>query len=190
MSSPGGTILVCGIAGVGKTWLLHAVQGQLTNALIWSAGQIIGEARALQDPEALRSLPAEEIARSQELLVRGFEAMRDEHPNELALLDAHSVIDSAEGLIDIPIVIVRRLGPVGIVHVEDAVQRILERRVNDRLRTRPPRTADQLYEYQRRSALNCRAFAVALRVPLRHVSAGDVAGLTQAIEDIQNGLST
>src|SRR5580704_17600695 len=101
--SHGSTIMVCGIAGVGKTHLIHAALGRLPSGLTWRASEIIGEARKTRDPERLRALPADDIRRSQELLVDGFEARRRALPDNLVLLDAHSVIDSDDGLFEIPV---------------------------------------------------------------------------------------
>src|ERR1700722_18055537 len=96
-------IVVCGISGVGKAWRVAEAPRSLPRAVTWTASEIIGAERQNQDTEYLRSLPTNEINRSQEMLVVGFERRLNALDCDLVLLDAHSVIDSAAGLHDIPV---------------------------------------------------------------------------------------
>jgi adenylate kinase len=180
----GQTILVCGISGVGKTRLLDDVVKLLPSVVVWRASEIIGAARNILDPEALRTLPAGEILQSQVLLVQGFEVQRREFPDSLVLLDAHSVIDSDNGLIEIPIEVAAHFMPTGILHVSDEPARILERRLADTKRVRPARSLGQLTEYQRRSIAVCEGYSVALDVPLIEIRSGDIGGFTKAIRSV------
>src|SRR5258705_10790450 len=115
IASSGVTILVCGISGVGKTSLIQSSTKDFPNALRWRASDIIAQAREMSDPERLRLLPPLELLRSQELLVEGFRAHRELFPSELVILDAHSVIDTDEGFFQVPVEVVSRLSPSGIV---------------------------------------------------------------------------
>jgi adenylate kinase len=180
----GQTILVCGISGVGKTTLLDDAIKFLPSAVVWRASEIIGAARNILDPEALRTLPAGEILQSQALLVRGFETQRRAFPDSLVLLDAHSVIDSDNGLIEIPVEVAARFVPSGILHVSDEPARIQERRITDTKRVRPTRSLGQLIEYQRRSIAACGGYSAALNVPLIEVRSGDIDGFTKAIQRV------
>jgi adenylate kinase len=180
----GCTIFVCGISGVGKTHLIRAVLGQLKDALTWRASEMIAEARQVFDPEQLRTLAPTELQQSQELLVAGFATRRRMFTNELVLLDAHSVIDTNEGLFDIPVVIVARLKTTGIIHVTDEPGRIYERRSADRERVRPSRSVAQLEVYQSRSIANCESYCSMLHVPLTLVHAGDENAFERTIRGI------
>lgn len=177
----GKTILVCGISGVGKTKLLDDVVKLLPSSVVWRASEIIGAARNILDPETLRTLPAGEILQSQLLLVHGFDVQRRAFPDSLVLLDAHSVIDSDNGFIEIPIEVATHFAPSGILHVSDEPSRILERRLADTKRVRPARSLGQLTGYQRRSIAVCEGYSVALNVPLIEIRSGDVDGFTEAI---------
>lgn len=64
--------------------------------------------------------------------------------------------------------VMRRLGPLGFIHLEDQVERILERRTQDSNK-RPARTLDQLHLYQERSRAVCKAFRAALGKPVFEV---------------------
>jgi adenylate kinase len=183
----GPTIFVCGIAGVGKTYLVRAATSALPGAISWSAGEIIGQARRVADPETLRTLPADDLVGSQELLIGGFQARRREAPSPLVLLDAHSVIDTDRGLFEIPVDVIRRLAPSGLMHVEDNAQAILERRLADHGRPRPVRSLSELVEYQNRSVRCCQHYRDALRIPLVVVRSGDVEIFVKSVELLRNG---
>src|SRR6185437_7215114 len=120
-----------------KSSLISSALAQFPMATSWRASEIIGVARGIEDPEMLRALPANEILLNQELLVKGYRELRRTYPDVLVLLDAHSIVDSESGLIEIPSVVVGELGPVCIIHIYDNVDRILERRLADKGRTRP-----------------------------------------------------
>jgi adenylate kinase len=180
------TLFVCGIAGVGKTRLLHDTQDQVPEAIVWRAGEIIAEARSTANPEMSRNLPPEEIQRSQELLISGFNARRRQFPLSLVLLDGHSVIDTEIGLFDIAVDVVERLNPSGIIHVEDDESKILKRRLADLERVRPMRSLEQLIEYQKRSVARCILYQKALAIPLIHVRSGDAANFIDAIRRIHS----
>jgi adenylate kinase len=159
-------IVVCGISGVGKTWRVADALRSLPHAVTWTASEIIGTERQNQDTEYLRSLPTDEINRSQEMLVAGFGRRLAAQDCDLVLLDAHSVIDSAAGLHDIPVDVFRRLTPRGFVHLSDFVESIHQRRRNDHKKQRPDRTLSELEVHQDRSLGNCRQYGAELGVPV------------------------
>lgn len=185
MSESGGrTVLVCGVSGVGKTHLIQSSLCQLPGALSWRASEMIGDARETADPERLRTLSMDEIRYSQELLVEGFKIRRRAHPGDLVLLDAHSVIDSDHGLVEIPADIVAHLELSGIIHVSDDIDRIVERRLMDRKRVRPTRTRDHLDTYQARSLKVCQSYQDALGIPLVQIRSGAIVSFIKAIDEI------
>lgn len=178
-------VMVCGISGVGKTRLIRQVLPDLPETLTWTASEIIGEARRNTDPEYLRTLPADELARSQEMLVRGFRHRWDETIATLILLDAHCVLDTDEGLFEIDTGIIRRLDPVSFIHVEEHVEQILERRTADTRKRRPDRSLQQLRDYQDRSRQACEGFAQALHRPMIQIHSADAAGFLAAIHQLR-----
>lgn len=180
------TILVCGVSGVGKTHLINRVLQKIPDAVSLRASAIIGATRDNSDPEYLRALPTDELTRSQELLVRGFLERRCSLAGKRVLLDAHSVIDTGHPtgqviLLEIPTDVIARLEPSGIIHVEDSVKRIAERRNLDAVRSRPARSFEQLDAYQVRSLTICKQYEGALGIPLMRVDSGDEEEFTRAI---------
>ena len=183
------TLIVCGISGVGKTHQIRSVIEQLPDAVTWSASEIIGEARQNSDPEYLRLLPTDELAQSQEMLVHGFTQRVQTIGHRLVLLDAHCVLDIDTGMFDISTDVMRRLGPLGFIHLEDQVERILERRTRDSKR-RPTRTLDQLHLYQERSRAVCKAFGATLGKPVLEVRSSGNADFLKAIQTLITGLQS
>jgi adenylate kinase len=177
------TVIVCGVSGVGKTHLIRSVIEGLPDAVTWSASEIIGEARQNTDPEYLRSLPEDELARSQEMLVLGFSRRLQIIGSRLVLLDAHCVLDTDAGMFEISTEVMRRLSPQGFIHLEDQVERILERRTRD-TKKRPARTADRLHIYQERSRATCRGYETVLGKPMLEVRSGDTEGFLNAIRTL------
>jgi len=153
-------------------------------ALRWRASEIIAEARGTTDTDGLRVLPLFELRQSQEMLLAGFKARRERFPNELVLLDAHSVIDTDNEYFDVPVEVVAQLDPVGMIHLTDSVDQIEERRRTDRERLRPYRSLARLVEYQRRSIKVCEHYRDALKIPLMLVAFSDEVTFATAIESI------
>lgn len=180
------TVLVCGISGVGKTRLISKVLDRFPDALTWRAGEIVGDARKTFDAERLRTLPSSEIARSQELLVDGFARRAGLKAGHTVILDAHAVLDTDEGLYDIPVDVICRLAPSCLVHVEDDVAQIASRRQADASRQRPRRTWEQLGEYQERSIRVCTEFASVLGISLSRIRSGDESSLAAAISSVSH----
>ena len=86
-------------------------------------------------------------------------------------------------MFDISDEIMRRLSPLGFIHLDDQVERILERRTRY-IKKRPVRTMDQLHLYQERSRAVCKAFAAALGKPMLEVRSGDTVEFLRTIQTV------
>lgn len=166
-------VLVCGVAGVGKTSLIRDFVAGRPWAVTLSAGTIIAEARRISDPERLRTLPSNELERSQQLLVEGFSRILPTVAASLLLLDAHTVIDGNDGLYCVPFDVFERLKLDGVIHVEAQSAVIWERRRLDTQRVRPQRSVSDLAEYQRLSAERACQISSRLSTWIGHIEAGD-----------------
>lgn len=180
------TIVVCGIAGVGKTYLTTRAASLLPASVLWQASAIIKEARKVADPEVLRRLGADQMQQSQKLLVAGFETKCAESNSEIILLDAHSVIDTDSGLFEVGTDIMRQLRPLAFVHVEDDVTAIIQRRCQDIVRQRPVRTPDQISNYQRRSLEVCEAYGKEMERQVFRLRSGDVDSFCNIVRAAQS----
>ena len=152
-------IFVCGIAGVGKSFLLTRARTLRPDCEVYRASEIIGNARKNLDGEFLRNLPHDELVASQQLLVAGFNQQMLSCTSPLVFLDGHTVIDNDHGMFPIQSEVFAGINLDKILHVEDSSDRIYERRSLDTSRPRPPRTPQQLEQYQRLSLATCEEVA-------------------------------
>src|SRR5262245_54190385 len=121
-------IAVCGLSGVGKTYLIDEFLAENPDAARLSAGALVAEARQINDPEFLRNLPISELDRSQDLLVAGMPLALARVSAKLVLLDAHTVIDNGDSLYIVTDAVFAALSPNGIIHVEARPETIARRR--------------------------------------------------------------
>ncbi len=174
MSRPS-VIAVCGISGVGKTYLINRVVAGLEHVTRLSAGSIIAEARSSAHPEFLRKLPVDELDRSQELLIAGFSRALADIRSRLLLLDAHTVIDNgSDELYLVADSVFAALRPDGIIHVEAEPELIVRQREADSVRPRPSRSVKVLDNQQRASAQRAEQLAAGLGIWCARVRSGDV----------------
>jgi adenylate kinase len=168
-------IVICGLSGVGKTYLINRFVAGNGYAARLSAGSIIAEARNITDPEFLRKLPANELDRSQELLIAGLPRILRNVTAPLVLLDAHTVIDNgSEGLYVVTDAVFAALRLHGIIHVEAEPEVIARQRDADTERARPHRSVKVLSDQQQVSARRAQEVAAGLNVWCARVRSGEV----------------
>jgi adenylate kinase len=151
---------VFGVSGVGKSTLIAKAREDIPSVHL-QASVLIKE--GLADPamhsEALRQLSGDQVRANQDVLVMNFwRKVRAQHCR-LILLDGHLVIDIDRDLLEIPRAIICRLRPSLLVHVEDDVDKIVERRMQDNNRVRPIRSEATLREHQQVSSRLCKVYA-------------------------------
>lgn len=174
---------VFGISGVGKTSLIaRAVKRHHTYFHV-QASELIKA--GLEDPtlssDLLQKLGRDKIIDNQSILVRMFENVKKSNPDKLVVLDAHSVIDTGDQIILIPVAIICDLQLDHLIFMRDLPDRIVSRREQDRRRARPKRTISQIASLQDQALDLCQEYASQLRLPLNVVSAEDECGLALAL---------
>ena len=130
---------VFGISGVGKTFLItRAVQRHDTYFHV-QASELIkaGLADATLSSNCLRKLGRDKIIDNQSILVRMFENVRKSNPDKVVVLDAHSIVDTGDQFIPIPVAIICDLQLDHLIFMRDLPDRIVSRREQDRRRARP-----------------------------------------------------
>lgn len=167
---------IFGMSGVGKSWLAS----RLSLSSKWShakASDLLKQIK-LETSEELRTGL---VLDNQSLLIQAFDKYKKEH-HEFILFDGHSIIDSDNGYIEIPKIVICRLGIEGIVFVYDDPQIISTRRMEDKGRTRPNRSIENLADYQEKAKAVC----VSYDVPLIEVRSGDQEAFARAVDEIEN----
>jgi adenylate kinase len=175
-------IFVCGISGVGKSYLLRRYAELGNDRVVISAGGLIAHARAARDRDTLRTLSATDLHESQQMLVEGFRGLLPTITAPVLIIDGHALIDNNQN--DpylVPNEVFHALSPNGFVHIESPPDTIAERRRLDVVRQRPDRSIAELTRHQELSAARILDVARHLRVPAATCPSGDFAGFEAAM---------
>lgn len=168
-------IALLGLSGVGKSTSLEKV-GKRVSFLHLQASQLIqdelvSQTSVTRTSEELRNGP---IIDNQTHLINAFRKETATY-NGLIVLDGHVIVDTVDGLVDIPADVFEELGVAHFIVLQELPHRIFKQRLRDATRTRPERTESELAEHQRLSILATTNIALELGCP--------VSLLTQQHED-------
>jgi adenylate kinase len=159
-----GTVVVFGISGVGKTAACASFVSRHPEVSHTSAGSLLRIATAMTD-DALRTGSPRAILKAQMLLGDALVAWRAQHKATAILIDAHSIIDNDEEIVEVPVEVVRSLQPTGLVLLEEPPELIAKRRASDE-RPRPVRSIDELRRQAALARNVCVRYAEELDLPL------------------------
>lgn len=175
----GNVVTVFGLSGVGKSWMISRYAAA-SNVAHVQASQLMRDARASQvghmvTSEDLRRGP---VLDNQSLLTDAFARVLATEVRPI-IFDGHCLVDVGDQPIEIPVEVIRRLQPAGIMLVYAPASEIVRRRENDTLRDRPTRTADALAAQQDRCVAICTNYAAQLGISTAQVRAGDERGFAR-----------
>lgn len=178
-----GTVLVFGISGVGKSTACKSYVARHPAVLLTSAGALLQDAIAI-DSASLRTEPADQILLNQKLLGSALARFRLGRESADLLVEAHSVIDNNQELVEVPTDTVRAMRPDGMILLETDPAAVKKQRENDK-RVRPVRSFDELNTHMRMARRACEKYATELGIPLEiGTVTHDVTGLDALIERI------
>jgi adenylate kinase len=180
----GRVVAVLGISGVGKTTMVSNFTAKHAWVHSVRASNLLKEAVAVTDTEALRKVSAPDIQSNQDRLTIAFNSLRRAKPDRHIIFDGHSLIDNDDGLVIIPADIFREIAPNLIVYLEDDPNTILARRSADIGRIRPTRTLNEITRHQdiaKEAAIN---YGVILSVECRVVQSGDSRTFEHALSKV------
>ncbi|USJ27628.1 ATP-binding protein [Ensifer adhaerens] len=168
------TILIFGISGVGKSWLCRQAAEVLPVRHV-SGSQLIQaeKERATSQMVSTDALRTDRVVDNQWLLLEGFRNYRLQDSRSI-LFDGHNVIDTDNGLVEIPYEVISGLEPAAVVMVIDSPDTIVMRRASDPSRARPLRSVEALSTYQNLCLELAERHASALSVPTTAIKSGDV----------------
>ena len=129
----------------------------------------LDEAGEAVSSEDLRKGP---VLDNQTMLLTSFRTFAAKELRNI-LFDGHSLIDTEDTLIEIPIEVIKAIGPAAVLFLWEEFQKIADRRAADSGRRRPFRTADELAEHQARAEELAGLYAANLRIPFFRVRSGD-----------------
>jgi adenylate kinase len=176
-------VTVFGLSGVGKSWMISRYAAAANVAHI-QASRIMRDAKAALLGQAVTSedLRRGPVLDNQTLLIGAFAKVLAAETRPI-IFDGHCLVDVGEQPIEIPVDIISRLQPSGIVLVYAPAHEIVRRRGNDTLRERPVRTAEALAAQQDRCVAICTDYAEQLGLDFVTVGASDERNFAQAMSN-------
>lgn len=179
-------IVIAGLSGVGKTYLIEKLMGTSDTFIHFSAGSLIKKRLAFIDRDKLRSLSSNEVLRNQYVLI---EQLKEEMLSVLAtqtiLFDAHMIIDTESEVVPIPFDIFEQLNPSKIIFIHDSPEIILDRRDNDSSRDRPQRTSLELTAQQNQSLNMAENYARQLRVDFKSIKTKSFNFIREEVTNVE-----
>ena len=174
-------VTVFGLSGVGKSWMISRYS-TLANVAHVQASQLMRDARAALVGQAVTSedLRRGPVLDNQRLLADAFAEVLATEARPI-IFDGHCLVDAGEHQIEIPVDVVRKLQPSGIVLVHAPADEIVRRRVSDSSRQRPLRDADALAVQQVRCAAICSSYGRQLGLDYVDVRAGNEEEFAQVV---------
>jgi adenylate kinase len=174
-------IVVFGISGVGKSWMISRYAAAFNVAHI-QASQLMRDAKTALVGKSVTSenLRRGPVLENQSLLTDAFTKVLAEEARPI-IFDGHCLIDAGEYLVEIPVDVIRQLQPSVVMLVCAPPDEIMRRRESDTSRERPIRTVDALAAQQERCVAICRDYAERLGIKLEHVRAGDESRFAQLV---------
>jgi adenylate kinase len=165
------TIALVGLSGVGKSTLIKKVCNDIPFQTLSASQLIKNQKETYTQHDELRF---QDINDNQRLLVDGFKKNIDPK-QKLILLDGHTVIETANGLIDISANVFREIGINQFIFLAEEADSILQRRSKDKSRKRSIVTTEQINTYQTHTQIVTARISLELRVPLTIITSDDIS---------------
>ena len=180
----GSLIALFGVSGVGKSYLANAAFERWPSDIVHLVGSDLiasaGEPEPSADESRLSS--RKRILANQDLIVREFRRRVPQYTDRVVIFDGHSVVNSGEELIKVPVEIVSALSPQAIVFVQDAPEKIRERRILDQDRDRFVAERDQVDLEQSLALETCKNYSRELSVCMVVCSPSDTSDFERLVE--------
>lgn len=176
------TIALVGLSGVGKSTLIQKVCHEIQFQTL-SASQLIKDQKeAYIKHDDLRF---HDISDNQRLLIDGFKRAID-HKQKLVLLDAHTVIETANGLTDISAKVFKDIGINQFVFLAEEARTIYHRRSEDDERKRATVTMETLDAYQMHAIEVTTRIALELKIPVTLITSGNITAFKSVLNNCQH----
>ncbi len=162
--------IIAGLSAVGKTYVINRLLKQSDRFKHFSAGSLIKKRLDNTGHDKLRELDKNNILANQYLLVEQFnEELKGVDKNIKVLFDAHMIIDSEQGIIEVPYEVFEKINPSEFIFLYDEPFKIIERRTNDNSRKRPIRSPEEIKSQQKRSIHLAKEYAARMSIPFKEV---------------------
>lgn len=167
MSKRPDIVVIAGLSGVGKSYVVNQLKLDTDQFVNFSAGTLIKKRRSNMSRDELRLFDEKGIMQNQYFLIEQLlEEIGAVAKEKTILFDAHMLIDTDDKIIDIPLEIFSNINPSQFVFLFAEPEVILERRSRDVSRTRPNRTQEELRSQQDRALSLAIDYSRRLDVPI------------------------
>lgn len=177
-------VAVVGVSGVGKSTVLRELSKRMPIRHLQASDLIKAEqARLQRESSTSEELRAGPILDNQALLLNGFNHAVEGCSNLIAF-DGHVLIDTNDGLIEIPSSVFKSLNCCHIAVLVDLPSKISLRRANDSMRVRPSRSPAEIREQQARLVELSKQIAGELGVPVTIHQASNASTLEHVLRKL------
>lgn len=175
-------VAVVGLSGVGKTTALLKLL-ELRSFQHLRAGRLISDGRNLEKTStSLDSLRHADIDENQRLLIAGFRHAINLNESYV-VLDGHTLIETPSGSVPISGEVFEQLRIEEFIFIADDPAKIVQRRLEDTSRARPPATEAVVAHIQEIALLTAFRISAKLRIPLSTVAPTDTRRLERLVFD-------
>lgn len=177
----GHTIAIVGVSGVGKSTFITSLQNS-QNFQYLSASDLIKDEKKIQSQQNISNdeLRHVDIDDNQQLLISGFLRARDSAA-EIIVLDGHTIVDTPNGLVEIPAEVFRSVEVSKFIFLIEAAEIIAERRASDGSRKRPNLPIKEIQRHQNHALAITAKIALKLRIPLILITSDQIEFAKQEI---------
>lgn len=156
-------IALMGISGTGKSTLLDSLPLQQAYHVV-SASELIKQQINRQSSievssEQMRISATRDM---QELLMEAVK-LEKQYTTLPIILDCHALIDKGDHIDTVPVYVFEKIGISQIIHLVVSPRDIWSRRKDDKTRTRPEISVEELADHQNKSIAHARAISMAIK---------------------------
>jgi len=166
-------IALLGLSGVGKSTLIGRLNRRIPLLHLQASALIKAEQTyRAQFPDSSESLRTGAVLDNQALMIAAFQRTTTDVEVPI-VFDGHSVIDSRDGLVEIPASVFAELSLDAIFYLSAVPHIITKRRLADTARKRPIRDSETLAEHQRIAIDVAQRIAEQIGCTFTQISDGD-----------------
>jgi len=179
------SVLIFGLPGSGKSYLINLIREKLPHYARLSGGSLINAELTDEQRDSLRGLASSQVIGNQEILISNFWRKVDEDNISHVLFDGHLMVRGAQEDTIIPMEVIRKLSPDLLIFLDVSVERILAQRKADLNRPDRANQTPKILDEERCAQLELFAsYGKALGVDTLIYSGTDIEVIIEQIESL------
>ena len=174
-------IAVFGVSGVGKSTLINSFIELNPSWAHLQAGDLIRTELKNVDRDKLRLKGNEAILKNQYLMIDAFWKEVEAKNLSKIIFDGHSIIDTGDGVVEIPVEVIKAIKPTKILFIQVDGEIVLNRRSQDSSRDRPILSKEQIEVQQEYALKQADMYSKALSIPISIITNPEIEELCKQI---------